>query len=666
MPATRITNFGGVIPRLAPRQLPGESAREAASVSLLPGELRPMRKSLELYAPYAAEALLSFFRADDTNWFVWPTAYVQMEKAPLEGDTRFVYTGDGVPKITTLALGTPVGPTGVPAAARTLGIPEPLAAPGLAHVGGVGAASTRYYVYTFYSDWDEESAPSPVSAQIIGKVDGTWNVTAMEASPPNTGSVTAASYAAGFVTVTLGAGNHYLRAGEAHTIAGVTGMTDLNGAWVVDSVPAANQIKIALTTAQVYTAGGTWTRSHPWGACTKRIYRTTGLKADFQLVVDGITGTSYADTLTDAQIPGDSLISQGWVPPPVDMVGLVQLNNGVMAGFVPGGKTVCLSEPYQPHAWPTRYRKKVSDEIVGLAAYDTNLVAATKGFPVVFSGLEPEQMTPTRHPKPLPALSRASVCSVDDGVVYASKNGMVRVDLVGAALFTEGLFTPDGWNGLSPATMASAFDGSRLLIATTVNKRIYVLDMLGSGGQLVTSVQRMDAVKADSATGDIYFAFGRKVFQFDSFERAPMTMDWWSKEYVLAKPTNQGAARVEYDQDYSDAALALIDADRAAIAADNASLMSSALGGHGSYNSKAWNVLDIDGSELADLPAAEVVVSFTYYADGKPIFSKVVPSQQMFKLPSGYKSDTFSVRIQANTQVRSIAVAETAKQLADV
>ncbi len=660
--AHRIT-FGGLIPKLTPLQLPDASSRVAANVSLLSGELVPMRKSVPLWSPFAASALLSFYRIDGSNWFGWPQEFVQMEAVPVEGASRYAYTGDGVPKITTVALGTPAGASGLPAASRALGIPVPQAAPTLSSAGGAGATVTRYYAYTFMSDWIEESSPSPISSQVSGKVDGTWSIGGMDTAPPNTGSVTAATHSGGVVTITLGTANHYLRAGEQTTIASVVGMTSLNGVWTIASVPLPNKITVALTTAQTYTSGGTWTRVNPWGTCTKRLYRTAGTSADYQLVAEGISGATYSDTLTDAQILGDSLVSEGWEPPPTTLVGLVALTNGVMAGFLPGSKTVYLSEPYQPHAWPTRYRKKMQDVVVGLAAYDATLVVATVGSPVVFAGMDPDQMTPTRHVKPLPALSRGSVCSVSDGVVYASKIGLVRVDLAGAQIITESLFTPEGWDALEPATMLCAFDGQRLLISTKVNQQAYMLD---AGSAMVSTSQAMSAVRSDPATGDLYFANGKIVYRFDSFDAAPMTLDYWSKDFRLAKPENMGAAKVELSADYTaDAASRFAFEHETAVIA-NAALLALPAGGCGGLNTRPYNAGPWNGSILLDAPEATGQVSFIFYANGKMVFSKNVPSGQSFALPGGYKADTFSVRVQANTQVRSIVVADTLKNMAEV
>lgn len=661
MTALRITNFGGIVPRMAPRLLPDNSAQAAANASLLPGELRPMRKSKFVYEPFAADDVQSIFKADSDTWFVWPTANVSMERAPLEGETRYLYTGDGVPKITTLALGAPVGATGVPAAARTLGIPKPQAAIALSHSGGTGSVVSRFYVYTFISDWAEEGPESVVSAFITGKVDGTWSISGMDDTPPNAGTVTAAAYASGVVTLTLGTGNHYLRAGDKFAVNNIVGMTSANGVHTVVSVPAANQVGIALTTAQTYTSGGDWTRISPWGTCKKRIYRSSGTGGQFLLVADGVTGTTYSDTLSDLAILGDELISQAWEPPPATMTGLVAMQDGMLAGFLEDGRSVCFSEPFQPHAWPVAYQKKMGDKIVGIAAFDSNLGVATTGYPVVLSGSEPAQMSVTRHAKPFPCLSRRSVCGVGDSFVFAAKNGLARSGVADSSLFTDSVFTPEGWNALVPASMLSAFDGVKLYVCTS--DRMYIMDMVNGGG-MTNAYQAVEAVMVNKPTGDFYFAISNQVLLFDPFDTAPMITDWWSKEYLMAKPSNLGAAMVEYDEAYSQEAAAAIEAERLAYIALNAASISAGRGRGPVNGTRGMNSGPLNGALLDALPESTVQISFSFYADGKLIYTAQIKNQKAFTLPNGYKSHTFAVRVQANTQIRSIVVGDTPASLA--
>lgn len=662
MAGLRLTNFGGIVPKLAARRLTGDSAQSADNVLLASGELHPMRQSTIVWTPTAADAIRSFFRVDDANWFGWPVEFVDMRPAPIEGTPRYAYTGDGAPKITTKTIGLPAQSSGAPAVSRVLGVPTPALKPAVLHAGGSGAAETRFYVYTFVSDLEEESSPSTPSDLANGKVDGTWTISGMDDEPRNSGAISGAVHAAGVVTVTFTA-PHYLREGEPFTVADVVGMTDLNGARTVASVPSATTVTVALSTAQTYTSGGTWTRAVPWGTCTKRLYRTTGSTGDFQLVAEGLTGTGYADTLTLAQIPGDSIVSDGWVPPPPDMVGLRALSNGVLAGFRSGGRTVCFCEPYQPHAWPEAYQVKVPDNIVTVEPYDTNLVVVTNGSPVVLSGLEPGQMSPVRHAKPLPGVARAGACSVTDGVIYASERGPVRADLAGAGLFAVELFSPEDWLELSPSTMKFAFDGASLLMATTVGRRMLALDVIGGGAQLVTITQEVEALAVDEGTGRVYFSLGLDVWLLNDPQAAPRTLDWWSREYVMDKPMNFGAAKVETLPADSRRAADLLAGVRAAALAANQALIAAPGGLRGAWAASRWARRTWAGSSLDPLPSADPLVSMTFYVGEDVLFSTAVPSDAAFRLPAGYRADTFSVRVQSNTQIRAILLGETGRSL---
>lgn len=856
MPAIRITNFGGIIPRLANRLLPENAARTAANCTGLSGELRPMRKPKKVYEPALATSLKSMFRVDDTTWFAWPIDYVQMVRAPIEGLARYCYTGDGVPKVTkkpivtftrastaryfdsagvlqtaaidvprlnydpadltkppayliedaatNLALyanqfdnavwvrfgsctvtpnattaidgtltadqvfipvasgiyqnvtslpntdytdsiylranapctvrlvsntnlsevtyttcnlttawklfelkksttsGNTVGiqldtllgatsvyvcgaqlelgvkatsriPTtsapvtraadvydygvtsaGSPAITLALGIPTPQTAITATPTGGTGANVSRFYVYTFYSDNNEESSPSPASTLTTGKVDGSWAISGMDTAPANSGTITAISKTATTVTLTLSA-NHYLRQYDLTTISGVVGMTDINGAWQVAAVPANNQITINLTTAQTYTSGGAWSRAVPWGNCKKRLYRTSsGVKADFQLVAIDITGTTYTDTLTDLQIPGDSIVSEGWVPPPPNMIGMITMSNGVLAGFY--DNTVCMSEPYQPHAWPTAYRRKMTSTIVGIASFDTNIGVATVGNPVVLTGSDPDQMIPVKHNKSLPCLSRASVCGVGDGVIYASKNGLVKMDISDAGMFTSVLFGPEEWNRLVPSTTKLAFDGTKIYLSTESGV-VYIFNTV-EGGALTTTNQVVDGMYADETTGDLFFALAKKVYVLESFTSAPLTTDWWSRENVLPFPVNFGAVKIEIDSNYAiDAAAAILQEQADAIASNVTKI--STIGGRGGLGARVVNAQPINGSFLDPIPTSTVSVSFSLYAKEQLIYTGVLQNGVIARLPAGYKSDTFSVRLQANTQVKAVTLADT-------
>ena len=170
---------------------------------------------------------------------------------------------------------------------------------------------------------------------------------------------------------------------------------------------------------------------------------------------------------------------------------------------------------------------------------------------------------------------------------------------------------------------------------------------------------------ADAGTGDFYFAFARAVYRFDAFDTSPLSLDWWSKEFLLQKPGTMTAAKVETDEKYSAEALSAMQAERLAIIAANQALMLTPSGGRGGYNARPWNAGAWNGSVLTQVPDAEVKVTFSFYVDGKVIYSTQVQGQKVFRLPGGYRADQISVRIQANTQVKAIVLGATPNELAN-
>jgi hypothetical protein len=95
------------------------------------------------------------------------------------------YTGDVTPKKTnsTLAGATPGSQ---PTAYLNMGVKAPTAAPSVVRVGSGGSPQTRVYVYTnvqTFGGIEEESAPSPVSAEVLCGTGDTVTVSGFSAVP---------------------------------------------------------------------------------------------------------------------------------------------------------------------------------------------------------------------------------------------------------------------------------------------------------------------------------------------------------------------------------------------------------------------------------------------------------------------------------------------------
>ena len=132
-------------------------------------DVRPLEQPVSVLALAKANALTIYRFGLALNnalqyWFHWTTD-VDVVRAQVPGDTeeRTYWTGDGVPKYTTAALGT--AGSNLPSASRPLGMPPPTLAPTLTPVSGTGTtgAQRRLYFYTIGNEFGDESAPSPMA-----------------------------------------------------------------------------------------------------------------------------------------------------------------------------------------------------------------------------------------------------------------------------------------------------------------------------------------------------------------------------------------------------------------------------------------------------------------------------------------------------------------------
>lgn len=644
MAGLRIVPFMGMLPRVADRLLGDGAAVDATNVNLTSGEIRPIKRPQWIVTPSGSPPWLSVHRAEwggTQTWLSWEKD-VDVARAPLPEsvEARYYWTGDGEPRYATF--------TDLPSTFYALGVPRPRAAPGVAHSGGTGAEVSRFYVYTFYSALGEEGPESPVSSFVTGKVDGTWAITGMDALPANSGTGTAA-HSVGVTTFT-NTGNHWLRAGEEIVIGGDT--------VVVSEATSANVFKVPGN----YSAETTWARKAPWNTTgmKRRLYRTSGTAGAFQLVHDDV-GTTYNDTLSDVQIMGDELISQAWEPPPANMRGLISLPNGAMAGFF--GNQLCFSEPYQPHAWPQAYRRATDFQIIGIEAFGTTVVACTQGRPHVAQGTEPASVAMEAVNKVWPCLSKRSVVSVGDGVLYATSYGMAYVGLDGAFIWTEAFFSKTEWEPMDPATMVCATAQGKVYVRFVGEdgaKGILMFSPADSNIGITMLGVVPDELYADPLNGKLYLVDSSGISQYDAGAGLRLDYSWRSKEFHLVSPINLGAAKVDFQSEMTEADYAKAEADYAAAVAANQALVLS-YSGFGAINGARMTTRLINGSSIADIAPVDVAsVTFTLFCDDVPVFScRLIDDQSAFKLPAGFRSENVAVGLTGSVRVKSVKLAET-------
>lgn len=185
----------------------------------------------------------------------------------------------------------------------------------------------------------------------------------------------------------------------------------------------------------------------------KRIYRTASSVGTVDMFFVGevdVAITVLVDDLTEKGL-GYPLATQDCDLPPENMIGLVSMAGGFLAGF--SGNELCFSKAYLPYAYPAAYRGVTEHDIVAIAATDSALVVLTEGFPYLFSGISPDAMVPRKLELRLGCQSKSSVVDMGDQVIYASKQGLVAVSSNGVSLLTERSLSKKQWQNYQPSTI---------------------------------------------------------------------------------------------------------------------------------------------------------------------------------------------------------------------
>lgn len=619
MTIIQIKNFAGIAPRYSARLLADNAATVADNCKLLSGELRGLHETQLLHdftaddlphpvarayrLPVTVGAPLPIGSSD--LWLPFYDPNVDFVRTPVLEDSfeRYYWTGD------SFVLG------GVPqyntrarinaaSAPFKLGVPTPVNAVTISQPAGT--ISTRVYVYTFVSAYGEEGPPSP----------------------PTTA-------------------------------------TGAAGSWTLSNFDTT----IADGTQRNIT--------------TKRIYRTvTGaVSTDFYFVADiSLATTSFTDTADDTVVSNNNVMpSLTWTEPPTTLLGLCSHPGGFLVGF--SGRDLWISEPYQPHAWPLQYVQTCQTEIVGVAVYSNVIVVTTTSHPYIAEGMSPLSMTLQKIDSIDPCLNRRSMATTINGVYYSSPQGIMACTGGITQLSTANLFTREEWqNQFSPTTVQAVPYGLQVIAFDTTDAG-FIFSPVDPNSPLTTldRFSNVAAIQIDQYSGDVYLVQGSQVRLWDPPESIPYTYTWTSKQFDISNPVNFGAMRLKFN-----AVPVSIPPDQLAdyilfndtrITEPLNCLNLAPINGVRTMvvpgYSQPQNRNPIGGSPLFPIARYQTGLSAVqvdiWARNNQSVwvnrFSRLIANEGTFRMPSGFKSDVWQVRLIGNTDVYSFAMAETALEL---
>lgn len=589
-----IQNFSGMLPIKDPALVPDQCASYCNNAYLYSGTVQGFRQTSSVYALKAPGNTKAVYRIpnsdsvkpDFTNsiWLEFTDEFMSVLRAPQVEDQYkryYFFPSTGTPYYAPLqniqALGAAPDPS-VPGCSYLLGVPAPTSALFVSASGGTsGSSEVRAYVYTWVTSFGEEGPPSPASTA-TGNQDGTWAVT-IPPIPPN--------------------------ADNERSIANINiyrSLVDTSG-------------NAAYTFVAQVTRGAT-------------NYSDSALATD-------ISGNNTLPSLFDDPITGE-LVS--YDPPPADLQGVVQMANGIMAGWS-NEVELWFSYPYLPHAWPAAYALTVDAPIVGLGAVGSSLVVCTEGSPWMATGVSPNAITLGKIAAKDSCISRGGVVASGEGVYYPSPNGLILVNPLGTTNMTGQLLTKEQWVAANPYDFAAARYNMSYFAAV---KRSTAVD----GGLLTdretpntsfTYLGFPDTVQnvyQDELSNEVFLVTNTEILQWNpapATSQEPFT--WQTKEFRFPFAQQFVAGKVLFD------------------VPDSVTIPTPTAATRNTSQTQTFN------------PASQYLLLYVYADERLVLVREIQQSGELFMIPSGFKASYWSVKMVGQVVVRDFEIATSVKEL---
>jgi hypothetical protein len=371
-----------------------------------------------------------------------------------------------------------------------------------------------------------------------------------------------------------------------------------------ESAPAPASGGVEVKTGQTVTVTGF--ADVPVGGYTvtnRRIYRSTQGVYLFVAEIPAASQTYLDEVEPDAL--AEELPTLTWAEPPQDLSGLINLPNGMMAGFV--GRDVYFCDPYHPHAWPENYIQTIDYPVVGLGRMDTTLAVLTKGTPYLIQGTHPDSMAVVKADIQQACVSKRSIVSHGGAVFYAAPDGLMRLAPGGSQIVTQSYFSFKQWQAYFKPESIHAYQHDNQYIAFYDNGTTrggFIFDMVS--GQFILHDIYCEAGYQDPQRDKLFLAQDDRQVKAWGYG-VPKNYIWRSKKFTMPKPLSFGWAQLE---------------------------------------------------------AEAYPMTLTCLADGDVVLTKVVESRNPFRLPVKVGRD-WEMQVEGVSEVFSIALAHSASELRD-
>lgn len=360
-----------------------------------------------------------------------------------------------------------------------------------------------------------------------------------------------------------------------------------------------------------------WSTAH---ITKKKIYRTvTGVQGGsffFVAEVDLAT-TSYVDSAASSDIAlNNQLESDTWFPPPPDLVGLSAHPNGFFVAYDPIKNDVLFSEPYRPHAWPVAYTLSIPSNIIGISVFAGQVLILTSANPYTATGAIPAAMSLIKNQTSDPCLSPYGIIGVNNGVIYTSRNGLMIASGADLQSLTKQILSERDWLEYNPETLIGAQHKDQLVfLSGTGHSFLFDPSQENAIWTRISKASLSKFLRTDLYTSDAYYISGTAVQSFSSANGAYQPYSWESSEFSFKKPVNLGVVEI-----------IIVD-------------------------------------PLRELRPVTLILNDVRHGERYRVTTN---RSGTLRLPCGYKSDRYTIRLEGSARVSKVRFAETGLGLAEV
>lgn len=559
-----------------------------------------------------------------------------------------------------------------------------------------GGTISRSYVYTWITPWGEESVPSEPSDAIFIKEGQVVTVSNLPNSAPGTPTNNFIRGIRVYRTVISTAGSDYFRLrtlwfpNTIDTYARTSNVATVKFDYV-HNLEVDDKIKISgatnssfnVTDGTVLSVVDDYTITY---ASSGSDVSTTSPAAGtlyYNMAEPGSTTYTYYESTTftdNYDINGliFTLESLDYDAPDSAMQGLTVAHNNILVGFV--GNELCFSEPGKPWAWPFIYRLVFESEIVAIASAAETILVLTKKYPYIVTGNTPANMSQTRIDAPYPCTSKRGVVNMGYGAIFPTHGGLgVWGPSAGMDIITKIVHDWDTWEeAVDNSNIVSEFYANKYFGSHPSGSFIFEQDS-ETGGNLVTTPYKFTAAYYEARDDAFYYVPNTdgSVYRWDDPAQPLTSISWKSKVIDTQTYLNIGAARVIADYAVDTAEAEAIATYNAAVVTNNTLVWTlvdqlGTLNGPDDYvdpDTSAYTAVMgtlnsslLNGDMLTQYQLTETgnfPVSFLLWADGNLIATVTVGDNEIFRLPTGYRSDKFEVAVSGSARVKAIHLGET-------